>query len=192
MVLPNQIAIAAEQGDVAAVEAWLKDEGNDVNDLDDKYDATMLINCLGTTTTRTAAHNNLVRLLIEHGADVDTWAHGNAGVSLSALHFAYDGIVDISTDAVSLLLDAKANVHCRTRVTNGSMPVDTPLGTTLYHFQHRQFGASVDFSPVLQIVIALLRAGASLDNVTDESSAETSLREAEEARPFLRDNETFA
>ena len=192
MVLPNQIAIAAEQGDVAAVEAWLKDEGNDVNDLDDKYNDTMLINCLGTTTTRTASHNNLVRLLIEHGADVDTWAHDNAGVSLSALHFAYDGIVDISTDAVSLLLDAKANVHCRTRVTNGSMPVDTPLGTTLYHFQHRQFGASVDFSPVLQIVIALLRAGASLDNVTDESSAETSLREAEEARPFLRDNETFA
>lgn len=31
-----------------------------------------------------------------------------------------------------------------------------------------------------------------MDNVTDESSAETSLREAEEARPFLRDNETFA
>ena len=41
MVLPNQIAIAAEQGDVAAVEAWLKDEGNDVNDLDDKYNDTI-------------------------------------------------------------------------------------------------------------------------------------------------------
>ena len=43
----------------------------------------------------------------------------------------------------------------------------------------------------LRIVTMLLRAGASLDAVSDERTAEMELREAEEVNPALRDNDIF-
>ena len=46
MVVPDEIALAAQQGDVAAVEAWLN-EGNDVNDRDVNGDTILLV-CVGT------------------------------------------------------------------------------------------------------------------------------------------------
>ena len=42
-----------------------------------------------------------------------------------------------------------------------------------------------------RIVTMLLRAGASLDAVSDERTAEMELREAEEVNPALRDSDAF-
>ena len=68
MVLPNQVAVAAQRGNVAAVEAWLN-EGGDVNERSIRDDTLLLI-CVATPAVRTTAHTDLVRLLINRGADV--------------------------------------------------------------------------------------------------------------------------
>ncbi len=46
MVLPNQVAVAAQRGNVAAVEAWLN-EGGDVNERSMRDDTLLLI-CVAT------------------------------------------------------------------------------------------------------------------------------------------------
>ena len=207
MVLPNRIARAAQAGDVAAVEAWL-DAGNDVNDRsnqDNNHD-TLLFHCFGTPSARdrlityfipsalTASHTDLVRLLIERGADVNALEiTRDGGISpASPLHCACDRIGDLSADAVSLLLDAKADVHYRTRDAppeDDAYPEITPLGRTLFHFHNQS--SWVKHPTALRIVTMLLRAGASLDAVCEERTAEMELRGAEEANPNLRHNSTF-
>jgi hypothetical protein len=99
MVVPDQIAIAAQAGDVAAVEAWLN-EGGDVNERNTHDDPLLLI-CAATPGVRTTSHT------------------------------------------------------------------------------------------IPRIITMLLRAGASLDAVSDERAAETELREIEKAKPDLRDNDAF-
>ena len=68
MVVPDQISTAAGHGDVAPIEAWLN-EGGDVNERSIRDDTLLLI-CVGTPAVRTTAHTDLVRLLINRGADV--------------------------------------------------------------------------------------------------------------------------
>ena len=203
-MVPDEIAIAAGLGDVAPIEAWLN-EGNDhkVNDRDVNGD-TMLLACAATPHTRTASHTDLVRLLIERGADVNSLSPARHDVpgynGLSALHYACDRIEDVSADMVSLLLNAKANVHCRARDASNmpapegrTYPEVTPLGMTLLVF----FPDEGDPSPaeplpnVLRVTTMLLRAGASLDAVSDERTAETELRTAEGLNPAFRNNDTF-
>ena len=195
MVLPDQIAIAAQAGDVATVEAWLN-EGGDVNERSIHED-TLLLSCAATPGARTTSHTDLVRLLIERGADVNICAKEEPpGLGLSPLHYACDQLVDHSPDMVALLLDAKANVHCRAHAKpeDDEFPADTPLGVTLLGFHdqpHDQRSSAERFPTILRIVTMLLRAGASLDAVSDERTAEMELREAEEVNPALRDSYAF-
>ena len=144
---------------------------------------------------------DLARLLIERGADANICApKPPPGLGLSALHYACDRIEDVSADMVSLLLNAKANVHCRARDASNmpapegrTYPEVTPLGMTLLVF----FPDEGDPSPaeplpnVLRVTTMLLRAGASLDAVSDERTAETELRTAEGLNPAFRNNDTF-
>ena len=195
MVLPDQIAIAAQAGDVATVEAWLN-EGGDVNERSIHED-TLLLSCAATPGARTTSHTDLVRLLIERGADVNICAKEEPpGLGLSPLHYACDQLVDHSPDMVALLLDAKANVHCRAHAKpeDDEFPADTPLGVTLLGFHdqpHDQRSSAERFTTIPRIITMLLRAGASLDAVSDERTAETELQEIEERYPDLRDNDTF-
>ncbi len=195
MVLPDQIAIAAQAGDVATVEAWLN-EGGDVNERSIHED-TLLLSCAATPGARTTSHTDLVRLLIERGADVNICAKEEPpGLGLSPLHYACDQLVDHSPDMVALLLDAKANVHCRAHAKpeDDEFPADTPLGVTLLGFHdqpHDQRSSAERFTTIPRIITMLLRAGASLDAVSDERTAETELREIEKVNPALRDNDAF-
>ena len=195
MVLPDQIAIAAQAGDVATVEAWLN-EGGDVNERSIHED-TLLLSCAATPGARTTSHTDLVRLLIERGADVNICAKEEPpGLGLSPLHYACDQLVDHSPDMVALLLDAKANVHCRAHAKpeDDEFPADTPLGVTLLGFHdqpHDQRSSAERFTTIPRIITMLLRAGASLDAVSDERTAETELREIERVNPALRDDDTF-
>ncbi len=185
MVLPSRIGRAAQAGDVAAVEAWL-DAGNDVNSCDSNGN-NVLLNCVGTPGARTASHTDLVRLLIERGANVNTFGNADNGV-FSALHYACFPIVHRSAEVASLLLDANANVHCRTRHSSDAYANDTALGRSLVHFCR----SPVELFPtVLRIITMLLRAGASLDAVSDDKTAEEVLRAAAEAKPDLRGNDIF-
>ena len=188
MVVPDHIALAAARGDVAPIEAWLN-EGNDhdVNDRDVNGD-TMLLACVATSNIRTVAHTDLVRLLIKHGADVNS-PSGYDG--LSALHYACDRIEDVSTDMISLLLDAKADVHCKTRDAppeDDEYPEVTPLGRAINHFT---LGSAESFPAVLRTITMLLRAGASLDAVIDTDPADFILGDLNGRFPNLRDNDTF-
>ncbi|CAH0380133.1 unnamed protein product [Pelagomonas calceolata] len=191
MVLPDYLSNAAGHGDVAPIEAWLN-EGNDVNERGGRGH-TMLLICAGTPHTRTRSHVDLARLLIKHGADVNICAEEQPpALGLSPLHYACDRLVDHSADMVALLLDAKANVHCRAQPNpeDASYPADTPLGMTLLGFPNE--GSSEErFTIIYRITTLLLRAGASLDAVSDERTAEMELRAAEEANPALRDSDTF-
>ena len=190
MVLPNHIACAAGHGDVASVEAWLN-QGGDVNERD-IHQNTMLLICAGTPYARTTSHIDLARLLIERGADANICASEDPpGLGLSALHYPCDQLYDSSADMVALLLDAKANVHCRAQPNpDDEFLADTPLGMTLLGFPSE--GSSEDRSKSIpRIITMLLRAGASLDAVSDERTAEMELREAEEVNPALRDSYAF-
>ena len=191
MVLPNHISCAAGHGDVASVEAWLN-QGGDVNERD-RHQNTMLLICAGTPYARTTSHIDLARLLIERGADANICASEDPpGLGLSALHYPCDQLYDSSADMVALLLDAKANVHCRAQPNpeDASYPADTPLGMTLLGFPNE--GSSEErFTIIYRITTLLLRAGASLDAVSDERTAEMELREAEEVNPALRDSDAF-
>ena len=195
MVVPMEIMQAARDGDVAAVRAWLN-AGGDVNDRDDIDHDTVLLVCVGTPGARTASHTDLVRLLIERGADVNTWgslygAEETIQPGLSALHYACDRIEDVSADMVSLLLDAKADVHCKTRDAppeDDEYPEVTPLGRALNHFH---LGSAESFPAVLRTITMLLRAGASLDAVIDTDPADFILGDLNGRFPNLRDNDTF-
>ena len=116
MVIPEPIARAAQDGRVTAVAAWLNEGGvNDRDELDD----TLLILCAATPDTLTASHTDLVRLLIDRGADLNSLTSlrhdGTPAQGIPALHYACDRTEDVSADMVSLLLNGKANVHCRVR-----------------------------------------------------------------------------
>ena len=195
MVVPVEVIQAARDGDVAAVRAWLN-AGGDVNDRD-AFNDTMLVVCAGTPGARTTSHTDVVRLLIERGADVNSWGslyeeiNGDIQPGLSALHYACDRIEDVSADMVSLLLDAKADVHCRTRDAppeDDEYPEVTPLGRALNHFH---LGPAESFPAILRIVTMLLRAGASLDAVIDNDPADYLLGDLNGRFSNLRDDDTF-
>ena len=191
MVLPDHLSHYAGHGHVAPIKAWLN-EGGDVNERD-RNQNTMLIICTGTPYTRgTASQIELARLLIERGADANICASEDPpALGLSPLHYACDQLVDHSADMVALLLKAKANVHCRAQPgPDDSHPADTPLGMTLLGFPS-EGSAEEHFTAIPRIVTMLLRAGASIDAVSDERTAEMELREAEDVNPDLRDSDAF-
>ena len=62
-------------------------------------DDTLLLICVATPAVRTTAHTDLVRLLINRGADVNICASENPpALGLSPLHYACDQLVDHSPD----------------------------------------------------------------------------------------------
>ena len=110
----------------------------------------------------------------------------------------YSWIEDVSADMVSLLLNAKANVHCKARDGREIAPPEgitypegTPLGITLLAFFPDEESLPEPLPAILRIATMLLRAGASLDAVSDDRTAEVELRAAETMNPALRDNDIF-
>ena len=93
MVLPAEIATAAENGELDAVRAWLdgKPDGGRacINDYDD-FGCTLLIACV-MHASRPEQRVALARLLLERGADVNRCAadvHNDHMGQMSPLHGA--------------------------------------------------------------------------------------------------------
>ena len=144
--LPEEIGEAASDGDFERVKAWLAggsaSDPRSVNDRDD-IDWTLLH---WTAASPSPEHVEFARYLISQGARVNAKDRGES----TALHFVCESITDESTAAmISMLVAAGATVNTRDIVGR------TPL-FRIYHCSE----AAID------VVTALLRAGASLDSST--------------------------
>ena len=177
----KQAAEDAEQGGFEAVLEWL-DEGNDVNDVDD--DGKPLILLTANHGDMTPSHVALARELIARGADVNRRSQSGMSPFETAVLGSHRTALNTgpARDYVLLLIDAG--------LTLKEQDQHDPLAWTCWKF------ADAPSRPALQVLTALLRAGASLDAVTSEStlaggclvvpgdrSAETLLRHLEQEFP---------
>jgi len=150
--LPEEIGEAVSDGDFERVKIWLAggsaSNPRSVNDRDD-MDWTLLH---WTATSQSPEHVEFARYLISRGARVDAKDRGGN----TALHFACESITDESTAAlVSMLVAAGAAVNVETHGDAWTRP-----RAPLFRIFHCRTEASID------VVTALLRAGASLDSST--------------------------
>ena len=167
MVLPWPIVEAAETGDVTTVREWLE-SGGDPNDRTSGGGTTALIEALAGPDEISEAHVDVARLLIARGANVN---HADSSNGWGPLHCCtvyperswYGPII-------GLLLEAGANVHAKT------LDGQTPLGVTLGCSIWDQKDAA---SSCLDVVTRFLRAGAGLDAIQRDRSAEDMLRDEE-------------
>ena len=184
MVVHLELAQAAEDAEAGGFEAvleWL-DEGNDVNDVDD--DGKPLILLTANHGDMTPRHVALARELIARGADVNRRSQSGMSPFETAVLGSHRTALNTgpARDYVLLLIDAG--------LTLKEQDQHDPLAWTCWKF------ADAPSRPALQVLTALLRAGASLDAVTSEStlaggclvvpgdrSAETLLRHIEQEFP---------
>ena len=180
MVLPAEIATAAESGDLDAVRAWLdgKPDGGRacINDYDE-YGATLLIACV-MHANRPEQRVALTRLLLERGADVNRCSadvHNDHMGRITPLHLASTN-GSAYLDMLDLLLAAGASVKAKT--SGGAGYIETPLGRLLRTVRSMN---NVN-GPVREFpwkVAALLRAGSELDDICVRAVSGASYMSAE-------------
>ena len=189
MVLPRHIIQAASEGDIAVVETWLAEVGPEaVNDRDNFTRGTLLNTTVGYIIEE--KHVDFARWLISRGADVNL---GNRD-DKTPLHYAcYPG--DCASSMVSLLLKSGARVNLRTQQEDV-----TPLGVLIEEFDYNLDEEEDDAAAIqrqisrsgLEILMLLLRAGASLDRCQYDSSAEELMQEFLSYRPHYANDDSFA
>ena len=173
MVVPEEIATALDAGDVAVVRHWLTSGARDANDVDSKG-FTLLQNTVNRPQSGDTPWGPLVprvemiRLLIEHGADVN---HKVIGM---------EPIFDCtSAEEVRVLLDAGGDVNARFRY-----PLDDSWGETPLMNCGQQ--APV-FPAIVDVAKFLVKRGADLSLTNSAGQdAETYARERSEAAEGLQ------
>ena len=168
MALPQEIGDAAQDADVARVEAWL-DSGGDIN-AGDVQNYTLLHCCaIGTrgNSEVTDAHVSLARTLIALGADVNIC---DSACGDSPLHDALENAMRGRAwpDMVKLLLQAKADLNA---INNEDEP---PLEQAIVidaKYAPATPVLNLQTSRSLIALRLLLRAGASLDHKTPDEAA---------------------
>ena len=178
MVLPRDICSAASEGDNAVVERWL--DGQDREAINDRDESGLSLLMLCMSSNIEAHHVQCARMITARGGDV------NMGDSYGwkPLHYACypEGY---ASAMVSLLLQAGAEVNARTEHGN-----QTPLGVLLQEFDFCVDDEEEEISRAshqrlvsrsgLEILIVLLRAGASIDRCMRDFSTEAGDLSAEE------------
>ena len=184
MLVPDHIRYAAEEANLAVVEAYLDEAGPGAVNRQDEYGETILVSSLNSSIEE--GHVQFARRLIARGADVNI-ASRNGSVAL--LLACYPG--ECASAMVSLLLQAGARVNVRWQECN-------PLGTLIEHFDYcvhtledraahqRQVSRSG-----LEIMKLLLRAGASLDRCERDLSAEAAMQAFLSRHPSYANDEYF-
>ena len=184
MVLPAEIATAAESGDPDAVRAWLDgkpDGGRACINEYDEYGCTLLISCVmhASHPLRRVA---LARLLLERGADVNRCAadvHNDHMGQASPLHCAakttaFPG----NSQMLPLLIAARGNVKARTS-SGGDGYIETPLGRLLRTVRSLNYVYGPGGNNFPSKVAALLRAGSELDDICVRAVSGASYMSAE-------------
>ena len=181
MVLPADVATAAESGDVDAVRTWLDsqpDGGRErINDYDD-FGCTLLIACV-MHTSRPEQRVALARLLLERGADVNRCAadvYNDHMAQASPLHLS---VPIPNQDMLDLLLAAGGNVKARTSGAGGSY-IETPLGRLLRTMRSmNNVYSTTTLRNFPSMVAALLRAGSDMDDICVRAVSGASYMSAE-------------
>ena len=143
--LPEEIALAAYDGNFERVKAWLAGgSASDPRSINATNDVgwTLLMN-IATSDAMTPEHVEFARYLISRGAVLDVKSRGTRR---TALHFACMHCREADAAMVSVLVDAGANVNLQT------FDGETPL-----------FMIKEAHESMLDVVTTLLRAGTSLD-----------------------------
>jgi hypothetical protein len=144
-VVPEEVSLAAFQGDFERVKAWLAGGSatapRSVNDIDDN--GWTLLMCTATCDAMTPEHVEFARYLISRGAVLDVKSRGTRR---TALHFACMHCREADAALVSVIVAAGANVNLQT------IDGETPL-----------FMIKEAHESMLDVVTTLLRAGTSLD-----------------------------
>jgi hypothetical protein len=149
MVIPDNVKAAVNEGDVAAVVAWL-DDGGDVNGHINHggYFDTLLM-FIPQAHELTTRHVELARMLLHRGADVNLVpnGHGIAGDGYSALHVCVDfqsyvhlRIHPVLLEIIGIYIAAGANVNSG-GVIHADEPRETPLGMALQF--RRPYGVEI-------------------------------------------------
>ena len=161
MVLPPEVVDAAKYGNVTAVREWLE-SGGDANDTDGDG-GTLLLRVVGAPRVISDAHLDMARLLLSHGVDINK----SEKDSYTPLHCcAIYPEQSSRRPLIQLLLDAGANVNAR------NCDGETPLAIALFLSVWR----SPDYARAsLDMITRLLRAGAGLDAIQRDKSAEDML-----------------
>ena len=183
MVLPAEIATAAETADLDAVRAWLDnqpDGGRERINEHDEYGCTLLISCV-MHTNHPDRRVALARLLLERGADVNRCAadmHNDHMGQASPLHCAAKATAFLAnSQMLPLLTAAGGNVKARTS-SGGDGYIETPLGRLLRTVKSMNYV----YGPVRNFpstVAALLRAGSELDDICVRAVSGASYMSAE-------------
>ena len=195
MVLPADVATAAESGDVDAVRTWLDsqpDGGRERINEHDEYGATLLIACVmhANHPDRRVA---LARLLLERGADVNRCAadvHNDHMGQASPLHCAAKTTAFLAnSQMLPLLIAAGGNLKARTS-SGGDGYIETPLGRLLRYLGYTgsTFQAGIVRPGLPGAVSALLRGGAELDEICVRAVSGASYMSAEYLLQQARDH----
>ena len=160
MIVPSEIMQAADDGDVPSVLAWL-DAGNDVNDFSENQENTLLLAAASNVSSRDE-NAQLARTLIARGADVNLRGDGLSPFEMVMIGGMGGGAENIRIrEYVLLLIDAGLTLREHDQ--------HDPLAWAICAFSQ-----DPDFV-ALQIVTALLRAGAPLDSITSSHNRAGSL-----------------
>ena len=186
MLVPDHIRDAAEEANLAVVEAWLNDAGPGAVNRQDEFGETLLVSSLNSSIEE--MHVQFARRLIARGLDVNIASRNGSTALLLA---CYPGVC--ASAMVSLLLQAGARVNVRWQDCN-------PLGTLIEHFDYCVHALEDDRAAHqrqvsrsgLEIIKLLLKAGASLDRCERDLSAEAAMQEFLSRRPSYANDEFFA
>ena len=145
MVVPEDIATALETGNVAAVRHWLTSGAGDANDVIGEEWTPLQRTLIRTLSAYLPwaqqegdSRVEMIRLLIEHGADVNYNANGNHPI----FHCG-------SAEEVRVLLDAGVDVDVRTQ--------NTGMTTLMFYSQF-----APTFPAIVDIAKFLVKRGANL------------------------------
>ena len=161
MSLPEQISVAACEGDLETIRAYFEDDSDgarDVNGLcEDVVGMTPLMRCAGGDSGEdgglTLGNVEVARYLLSRGASIEV---RNSIGNTVLLRACYRHKNEPVAEMIQLLLSAGADPNARNNFGR------TPLNALM------SFGRN----PSVECVTALLRAGASLDRVYDEHPLE--------------------
>jgi hypothetical protein len=195
MVVPENIVTCVNEADVDTVVAWL-DAGGDVNEPvsedNPMFSGDTLLMAIPqseSVTDVSSQHVELAKVLLQRGADVN-FEHVEDGYS--ALHCCLEELFCPTHDTISaraaILEILGIYLAAGATVNHKNLRGDTPLGMAL---RLRSWALEEQRHLAFESVKLLLRAGASLDACSKDTTAEEMLRRVDEVQSYHTEDGHF-